>query len=404
MLQYIDRFIYFKLKLTKKKGNKMKNLKFFVLAVLMAIFGCQKIEQMEKGEKTPPTREERKAIAVAGVKSVAEAKPLPKMTVDLSTLKGNKLGDLYAKYIDHPKGVQALPSVTVSFEEVMSRLYLQKINFKKYDKKTGEYIEASETVLSQAPNLYKQYLNSDKKKMNIKEFIKIADKKVLSAKKSLDWNKVCKRYGLDKKKCKLLQEIVSNLAGKDMVAYGMTELLPTANGQLNVKYLDLLLRNAGAEFLYHIPALGDGYASLGIYQFTMLSVRKDDEKTEGASVINGFVKDGGEKIADSVVYLNGHEHHVAAFYFAVHNLARLMSRLSEKGTATLSRVHNKKLDEMVAFIAAAHHAPSLALTRTKIWINTLNCKTELVTAYQRSRIQFYAIKTLNNLGAIYELK
>jgi len=296
--------------------------------------------------------------------------------------------------------------VDVSFDEQMKLLYNKKINFERC-KKNGKCKEATDTVLSKMPELFEHYLNNDRQKMSLKAFIAIADNKVLLAKKSLDWAKVCKRYQskkdiskLREQKCALLQSIAKKIVGKDMVAYGMTELLPSAEGRLNVAYMDIILKNAGAEFLYHVPALGDELASIGFYQFTMYALRKDAEVTEGASIINSFVKDGGEKIPDSVVYLNGHEHHVAAFYFAVHNLSRLVFSLSDKGVKTLSKKHENYQDEMVMYIAAAHHAPGTAHKKTVRWING-GMKTSLLSAYRGLRIHQYAIKTKANLVAIY---
>lgn len=393
----------------------MKILVMILVTLSTFLTGCQESVQhvRETAESTkaqvasPSNREERKVEALADVKKTAEDNALPPVKIDLATLSGHRLNDLYVEYLALPKGKLAPPSVTVSFDEVMSRLYHKKVNFEWCNKKGTVCKEASDTVLVQMPLLYKNYLAKDKKKMSLKTFIDIADTKVASAKKGLDWNSVCKHYQrtkdspqLKQKKCATLKEVVAKLAGKDMVAYGMTELLPSAEGKLNVAYMDILLRNAGAEFLYHVPALGDELASLGFYQFTMYALRNDDETTEGASIINTFVKNGGEKIHDSVVYLDGHEHHVAAFYFAVHNLSRLVFSLSEKGLKSLSMKHKNYQDEIVMYVAAAHHAPGTAHKKTVAWVNA-GMKSSLISAYRNHRIGKYAVKTKGNLLAIY---
>ena len=326
-------------------------IRFVVLILVSFLFlGCQKPDQVEKRPETisPPqvkleTKQERKDSAVSKVQQAAASQPLPSRAVYMTGLEGRLVADLYADYLGVPKGTRIPATLSVTFEERMSDLYQRKLMFQKCDKK-GNCNDVSETVISQFPDLYKQYLDRDKKKMSLKEFIVITEKKIAAAKQSLNWNAVCRRYE-DKKKtkkenekrCNLLQAVVSKLAGKDMLAYGMTELLPSNDGRFNTKYLDILLQNAGAEFLYRVPAMADGYASLGLYQFTMFAIRKDDEATEGASIINDFVKEGGEKIPDSVVKLSGHEHHVAAFYFAVHNIARLVTSLTSKGVETLAK-------------------------------------------------------------------
>lgn len=397
----------------------MKVFLVFVL-VIMSLVGCKKKEDQTstaspttKQVAPAVTREERKAEALSEVKKTATENATTGTRVNLSSLSSYKLDDLYVDYFGLPKkknkkaaGNPTPAYVDVSFEKIMGHLYSKKVNFEKC-KKDGSCKEATDTVLEQMPILYKDYMSSDKQKMSLKTFIGIADSKVVKAKQSLDWGRVCKHYQplkdpqkLNAKKCKLLQEVISKIKGKDMIAYGMTELLPSAEGRLNVLYLDLLLQNAGAEFLYYVPALGDELASLGFYQFTMYALRKDDEATEGASVINSFVKDGGEKIHDSVVYLHGHEHHVAAFYFAVHNLSRLVFSLSKGGLEILSKRHLNYQDEMVMYVAAAHHAPGTAHKRTVKWVNG-GMKSRLLFAYSGSSIHTYAIKTKGNLLAVY---
>lgn len=380
-----------------------------MVLVFCFVAGCNKTENKTTPslEKTKPQmREERKVEALKEVKKDTDAKASPPKKIDLTPLAGYKVNGLYSEYLDLKKGKLVPLSVTVSFDEVMSRLYHKKVNFERCNKKRTKCKEASDTVLSQMPLLYKNYLENDKKQMSLKTFVGIADGKVASAKKTLDWNLVCKHYQskketpkLSQEKCKLLQSVIAKLSGKDIVAYGMTELLPSAEGMLNVAYMDLLLRNAGAEFLYHVPALGDELASLGFYQFTMYALRNDDEVTEGASIINSFVKSGGEKIHDSVVYLDGHEHHVAAFYFAVHNLSRLVFSLSEKGVKNFSKKHENYHHEVVIYVAAAHHAPGTAHRKTVAWVNG-GMKSSLLRAYGSHRIRKYADKTKGNLLAI----
>lgn len=388
--------------------NKITKVLLLLFASLL-IFGCQKTDTQKTEEKKPVpiTREER---VIEAKKEVADAvvNALPKtVKVDLSTLTTYKLGDLYADYLGLKRGGKAPNSVEVSFEERMATLYQKKVSFERCNKK-GVCKEASDTVLVQMPKLYKEYLAGDKQKMSFKDFVGVADRKVVDAKKSLDWEKVCKRYqpkvdqkGLNEKKCTLFKGVASKIVGKDMIAYGMTELLPSSEGRLNVPYTEVILKNAGASFLYHVPALGDELASLGFYQFTMYALRKDEEVIEGASIINSFVKDGGEKIPDSVVYLKGDQQHVAAFYFAVHNIARLVFSLSEKGVKALSGKHHDYQDEMVMYVAAAHHAPTDARKMTAKWINA-GMSNGLLDSYGGHRIRRYAGKTKANLLAIYE--
>ncbi|MBP6948589.1 MAG: hypothetical protein KBC41_00940 [Candidatus Pacebacteria bacterium] len=380
---------------------------FIMLLSIIGMFGCSEKEQQAYEKKVieksiaviPTTREDRKNASLEALKTAKEEKAGDKKTINLGPLAGRKLGDLYAKYLGLPNG-SVPPHTDISFDENLSKLFEQKINFEKCNKK-GVCKESTETVLSKVPELYENYLISDRKKMSFKNFVSVANQKVASGKKSLDWNKLCKHYKLTQEKCQVNKAVISNLQGKDLIAYGMTELLPSSEGRLNVEYMDVLLQNAGAEFVYNIPALGDGLTSIGFYQFTMYAVRKDNQSTDGASIVNAFVKEGGDKIADSVVKLKGHEHHTAAFYFAVHNLSRLVASLSPKGVTILKEKHGNYQDEIVMYIAAAHHAPEPAKNMTKAWIQK-NMSKSIFAAYGKHRIAPYALKTKSNLLAVYQ--
>jgi hypothetical protein len=367
------------------------------------------------------TYEAMKQGAVAQINVNREVEKSKKVRVDLRVLKGQKLGGLSATYLGLPPGEAAPSHTEVSFGERMAYLYHRKVEFKKCKKQkdgTEKCTVTSDTALVHAPELLERYLKAPKMKMDLQQFIAIADERVDRGRKFLDWRKLCKRYGLNAEECKLLQAILANLNGKDLVAYGMTELLPSTNGSLNAQYLDVLLQNAGAEFLYHIPALGDGLASLGIYQFTYYALRKDDKTVEGVSIVNSFVKEGGEKLPGSVVLLTGHQHHTAAFYFAVHNLAGLIARLGKQEVETLAAIHLKKQDEMVIIIATAHHNPKHTGKTVNKWLKAVYAaahpkkdkkgkvqpvEADLATMFPRiADLPNYALKSHNNLVAVYE--
>ena len=401
------------------------------LALLFIVWGTKEhisitAEIREFLRKPAPherTYEERKLEATT---KLAEQKELAKnnvVHVDLAPIAGRNLGDLYTKYLGLSAG-RVPASVDVSFDERMASMYHQKVMFKKCKKRDPENCTvASDTVLSQSPELLNNYLKSDKMKMGIKEFISIANEKVARGKKYLDWPMLCKSsaYRLNQERCKLLLSIVGDMQGKDLIAYGMTELLPSADGDLNVKYLDLILRNAGAQFLYYVPALGDRYASIALYQFTFFALREDDEKVEGVSVVNSFVKEGGDKLPGSVVLLSGHQHHTAAFYFAVHNLASFLSRLGQQEVKTLLVIHHKVQVEMVVLVACAHHSPGHTFPTATRWLRALEkvkhppklkkwkrvvpVNTELVPMFPMvADMRMYAKKSEANLMAVYNLK
>ena len=251
--------------------------------------------------------------------------------------------------------------------------------------------EVSDATLYKVPEILDRYMKSDRGYTTLPKFIATTEKVVAKAKDSVDWDRLCKVYKMpgknipkkpvDQKRCVLAKEIVKNLRGKDFIAYGMTELFP-ADGRFNVVYLDMLLRNAGASYVMHIPAVHDNMLSLGFYQFTSLSLRM--------------------KIPDSVVLLQGDDHHVGAVYFAVHNVLRMVSFLSDHGVAVLSRKHKDFQDEMVMFVASAHHLPGYAYHDTKKWVEG-GMKGDMARGYRKAN-RLYADKTRANLIALYGMK
>ena len=381
----------------------------FILCLLAACTDKAAEKKEEKKEQvsqtssatTQLTREDLRAAAnSAAVKTISE-RLNEKKVVDLKKLSHHtknskivrrKVSDFYALHLGLPhvkNGVELPDSLPVSFDANMASFWKAKVSRDN----------VSDSTLGKAPEILERYLTSPREYTTLTEFIKRVDTVVGKAKKSLDWQKLCKRYSLADKKCAVLQAVVSKLGGKDFVAYGITELLPN-NPELNVLYLDMLLRNAGVSYVMNTPAMHDDMLSLGFYQFTSFSVRKDDEEVEGASVVNGFVKDGGLTIPDSVVYLKGDDHHVAAVYFAVHNLAKMIAKLSDKGVLILASKHQNFQDEMVMFIAAAHHLPSPAWKETRRWVEG-GMKGDISRSYSKAN-KLYALKTHGNLIALYK--
>ena len=347
---------------------------FVFVLVLITLTGCEKKDVGAVSSSPLPaasatsTREELRQAAQAATSAVAANTLNKKKVIDLHSIAFRAHGsrrmvsDFYATNLGLPnvKGGVPLPDqIEVSFDVNMAGFWQKKV--------TRE--DVSDSTLGKTPEILERYLKNPRGFTTLSTFVKDTDRVVQQAKQSLDWKRVCIRYKLSKEKCAVLQEVTGLLQGKDFVAYGMTELLPN-DGRFNVKYLDMLLRNAGTSYLMHFPAMHDNMLSLGLYQFTSFALRKDEEETEGASIVNGFVKEGGLKIPDSVAYLVGNDHHVAAVYFAVHNLAKMLHRLDDKSIKSFAKRHKDFQDEMVMFIACAHHLPASAWKATASWIKS----------------------------------
>jgi hypothetical protein len=371
------------------------------LFATLSLFGCgDKEVAPSKTKNLPITREESRVAAQAITKQVIVSGKINNKVVDLRPLvkrkKGDvivrrKVSDFYALHLGLPDvkdGVLVPDDLRVSFDANLATLWHKKVSRE----------EVSGATLTKVPQIIERYLSSPRGYTTLPKFVSHTNTVVANAKKSLNWDGICKKYGLGSVGCRTLQEIVARLHGKDFIAYGMTELFPE-NAELNVRFLDFMLRNAGVSYIMHIPAAHDNMLSLGFYQFTSLAVGKTDKGTGGATVINEFVKPSGLKIPGSVSLLSGDDHHVAAVYFAVYNLAQMMSRLSDKGIAVLASKHKDFQDEMVMFIASAHHLPAPAWRATASWVED-GMQGHISRAYPKS-LKLYALKTHKNLYEIY---
>lgn len=365
-----------------------------VISILLLLVACEK-----KSTVAIPSADISPTLPVsAPVKSKEQKKEEKKealkeyeketkaMTVDTRSITGRKLGGLYAD-ITGIEGVVET-SHTVNFGELLVGLWTRKLDRKNVSSAT---IHAAEEPI-------KLFLEQPKK-MKLKQFIAEADTQVTLVKRALDFGLVCKGYKLNEVECKVFKSLALDVRGVDLVAYGMTEIMPSAEGDLNVKILEILLQNAGSNYMFTIPALYDRMLSLGFYQFTSYAV--NGVKNEGASRMNMFLP-RTIRIPGSVIELRNGEHHRAAYLFALHNLANLSKQTNEKEFATLRKALKQKPGEIVTFMATAHHAPTPAIRSAKHWLSkgakgTLN--NHLV-----GRLRPYGKKSDNNLAALEKVK
>ena len=323
--------------------------------------------------------------------AVAVVTPRPKV-VDFSYLNQAKVGGIMSIYIGHQSrdsqgNIIPLPDqVTVDFANNLQRLWNKKLAI------TG----VSRSTQKNADFIVDRYRTSDPEFKGIKTFIRQIDRQAKIAHGAIDFPALCNKMRIKEVQCGVLESVTARIEGTQLAAYGMTEVMPTQNGNFNYVMLDTLLRNAGEGFVQAIPALGDKLMSLGFYQFTSHAVY-DADSSEGASYVNRFVTHREAKIPGSVIRLQGREHHRAAFYFVTYNLGRLMQKLSEKEALRLEGEACNS-DGIAQFMATAHHMPTRAIRNTEDWIQD-KCK-KPITSYMGSHLRLYAKKTKSNLDAI----
>ncbi|HRX63840.1 MAG TPA: hypothetical protein P5060_01915 [Candidatus Absconditabacterales bacterium] len=217
----------------------------------------------------------------------------------------------------------------------------------------------------------KPYINGKvtKTQMSLDEFINLSEKTIRNTEKDIeDYN-----GGLNPNKVKLLEIFKSNLSGKSIVAYAMTELCEDkVSGETNKQIFDLLLQNAGVEFLSLTPAIYDGKTSYGLYQFTEYALYDHGGEERGASIVNKYVKNPEDKIPGSVIDLTDRESQTkAAYMFATYNFAVALSKLSDKEVDALLKYYQNNPDNFMnnitQLVAMCHHRPADNINLKK-WI------------------------------------
>lgn len=323
---------------------------------------------------TTPAKSAIKNSSVHKVKSYATGK-----------LEGRRFAGLYAHYLGVKNKTKLGKYIKIDFQQNFETMW----NCKEDRCSSPVVGEASDILTKEyrkqlTPTTYKEYSNHITTVVNKLEV-------------AIDWSAIQKDYEFSETDISLVKSMATSFDGRDMMAYILTELMPSSDGNLNVAFLDFLLRNAGREYVEGIPALYDDKTSFGPYQFTSFAVFQAPGKLEGASVINHAVKKG-QKIPGSVIKLRGDDHHRAAFLFATYNLCRLVKGLSVKQKKLLMISWNKNQDDIFLYCATAHHNPAAARRAAHNWIDG---KAKHSFEYScNDKILSYAVKTRNNLKAL----
>src|SRR3989344_8957 len=243
----------------------------------------------------------------------------------------------------------------------------------------------------------KKYNQKNATTMSLDGYIAEAQRSIDIVNVHLNWDKVGEMYGLERHKLRLAKAISTSLDGRDLIAYALTELMPTTNGELNKKVFDTLLRKAGREYIELIPALYDKYASFGQYQFTSFALYSIGTSHRGASKVNQALP-SNYRIPDSMIRLEGNDHHKAAYLFSIHNIASLISTLNGSNYGTLDKVWKHNKSNIVKYIATAHNRPASASKAAKRWLSN-GARYDFTSSTDR-HIRGYAIKTGQNWKAL----
>lgn len=294
--------------------------------------------------------------------------------IDFGSLANRKFGYPLNIYLGtHHQGDEAVPvseKHTVNFKKQLEKLW----EIKKQKSKGNKVVEET------AQNLIDSY--TTKEVMSYSAFDNYLDSIIEEINENLDWNLVGEIKKLSNEEMKTLREISETIGTQELVAYLLTEIMPTNDGSVNKRVFEVLLQNAGKEYIESIPALGDKLTSFGPYQFTQYAVYDTGKEKRGASIVNQALP-REMKIPGSTSMLRGDDHYKAAYLFAINNITDLIKSGYE--VETISK------EDLAVYIATAHHSPTNAI---KYQLGILK------KGGWKNRMENYAKKTRANYEAL----
>ncbi len=364
----------------KKGGITRRDFLKLTAAAGGAVVAGETIWQVKKAlEKNP----KKKTIEKFPASETNKTRSYP-----MRELVGAKFGGLLAEYT----GIQGTVPETaqINFCENLKKMWQKKEGRSKRNK----------VVREMSKDILETYCSGETHHMTPEDYAEILDDIIRQARKDLDWKKVAQIERLNEEKIELVRDIAESLDGRDFLAYSLTELMPTTDGKFNLRVFDFLIRNGGREYVESIPAMYDAYTSFGPYQFTSLAWYDVGRERRGGSKLNIALD---KPIPHgSVGQLRGDEHHVAAFLFALDNIATLVRILNKKQFTALQRVYKSKHEEIVQYIATAHNYPYGrfgAQGAALRWLSN-DAKTPYITSCSW-RPRGYAKKTKANLSSLH---
>ncbi len=298
-----------------------------------------------------------------------EHKPI---VYETGKLAGTKFSDLYTQYT----GIEGVvpPRVAIDFDQRLIDLWSKK------SQRSG----ANEVVDTVGSQLVSEYQENDRQVMTLDSYLKEVSSAVTDIHDNINWEQVGRIKNLQADELAVVKKIAQAIDQKDLVAYSLTELMPSADGKVNVETLKFLLRTAGKRYVESIPALFDPKTSFGPYQFTEYALYDTGSEKRGASIINqALPKD--KKVPGSVAKLRGNDHHRAAYLFMIDNFCALVKRAKrfegkksapKKGKpkvqpfSMLTAHWREQKDQLVVYAATAHHMPAYAVDASMRWLSS----------------------------------
>jgi hypothetical protein len=361
--------------------------------------------------------------------------------VNLSALKGAQIGALGHKILgvpleplrhkngaivrnkDHTIAYKPLPeTATVRYDQATLHLWEEKLYTNKHwtalNEKIGkECVDTLEDTLDRG--------NEDP--MDVSDFIKRINEKVLQVRTTMDEDKMAIMYGYEKDEVQkelclhALEVLAAKIDGQLLASYGMTETFDVGeNSKVNAEVLNTVLKGGGTAYVARIPALYDKQPSFGFWQGTPLAMSIiDKERTVkgkdgkrrvenykeyvGASKMNRAV--GKEQQIPEEIqspegfakFTNFDDQITFAFLFSLHNVAEAIEVLYRFDPQFVKEFESISQETLMEFISASHHKPHPSQTALLALIRHLSKnKTDSLHSELPKDLQKYAQNTVNN--------
>ena len=272
----------------------------------------------------------------------------------------------YAKYLG-VKWQKYSKQMTVNHVKSLEMLWRKKMWISSRNRQVRQFYTTKNSQ-------YQRYISckTTPTRMTLNEFIWEISKAINQVKVNLDWSKIKINWGkLSPSKVRVLRHIWMKLTARDILTYGMTEILPGEGksykesknkGIYNTHFLDMILRSGWKEFVSLIPALWDSELSFWLYQLTKYAIWKNT--TAGINWVN-MALPRNVKIPINLQHMSDTHQHKAAYMFAISNLWLLVKKL---WTNDLKKLVKKKNAYFLKYIALSHHQPSVASKIFASWL------------------------------------
>jgi len=335
-----------------KSSNKItdtvkKNIIKILIASSVLYYWWNKVHQHQKDKKIDNKElPEHIKDNTINLKDINNEIPTP------NSLKWRNVWDLYSHYLWY-QWVSKTIWDTIIFKpnEILQELYQRKFNRK------------NESQFTVAKDFYENTVSKIDFDIVEPSSLELLTKNINSAIKEInnnfDWDKFWnEKLKWNQKKIKLFKNICSKIDKESLLAYGMTELMPSPNWELNKEVLDFLLKIWWEKFVMNLPAVADDYTSFGLYQFTSFAVYDTWDEQRWASIMNLYLPER-QKIAWSVTKLKWQDHHKTAYLFAMYNLYTLIFHADWEMMKALEFLTNQSdNNDLTQLIAIMHNLPS----------------------------------------------